>query len=64
MDWQLQESQLELAAESLAAIQSHNSYFASEDIAAFIVETIVGRGHTDVHTGSGAGTTGEDAVLQ
>ena len=41
VDWQLQESELELAAEALSAMQAHNSYFASEDVAAFLVETVV-----------------------
>ena len=42
MDYQLQESEFEAAQEYFAALKAHNSYFGSEDVAAFIAHEVVG----------------------
>ena len=43
VDWQLQESEFDLAQEYVAALQAHNSYFAKADVAAFLVNEVIGR---------------------
>ena len=41
VDYQLQETEFEAAGEYLAALKAHNSYFSSEDVAAFIINEVV-----------------------
>ena len=42
VDWLLQESELESVQEYWAALQAHSNYFENEDVAAFIVNEVVG----------------------
>ena len=47
VDYVLQETEFEAANEYLAALKAHNSYFASADIAAFLVHEVVGGVHAE-----------------
>ena len=41
VDYQLQESELEIAHEYLAALRAHNTYFSNPDVAAFLIHEVV-----------------------
>jgi pimeloyl-ACP methyl ester carboxylesterase len=44
VDWIIQESELEAANEYLSATQAHQGYFVNEDVAAFVLNQVVGKG--------------------
>lgn len=46
VDWVLQESEIEVANEYVSAMQAHSSYFASLDLASFIINVALARQNT------------------